>query len=313
MPSDVFFTMDMDTNYQVGLTWARQAGLRVILHPTSFWSIGMSVENPEQYAPSSVVFPDANFTAQFDNGSSSTSATSAGTNTTTPNLHPDVIIKTAFDGKVGEKKMHFELAGIGRSFKVYSDLTKPGITNTSQGGGGSANFNLEVIRHLNLIADSFYSCGGGRYIYGLGTDAVVRYNGHVACEHEGSGIGGFEAQATAKFMVYGYYGGTYFQRNYDFIGAGSGSTTYGIPCSVAPSGYNCEGFGFPGSSGSSNKSIQEGTMGFIPTLWTNPKYGKLQLITQYSYLTRAPWYVKTGNPKNAHADLVYVDLRYVLP
>jgi hypothetical protein len=62
-----------------------------------------------------------------------------------------------------------------------------------------------------------------------------------------------------------------------------------------------------------NRSLQEATFGIIPTLWSNPSYGKLQLITQYSYVLRAPWFVTTGAPRDAHNSMVYVDLRYTLP
>lgn len=315
MPSDIFYTQNMDTNYQVGLTWARQAAFRVAYHPTNWWAFGVSIENPEQYAPSSVVFPNSTFTSQFDNGSGSTSASSSGTNPATPNLHPDIIVKTAFDWKVVGKAMHVEAAGLGRSFKVYNNLVTPGTTNTITGGAGSVNVNLELIKNLHVIGNSFYGCGGGRYIFGLGPDVIVKGDGHLSCMHSGSGIGGFEWQTTPKFMVYSYYGGAYYQRNFDFIAAGSGSTQNGTPCSAAapPAGFNCVGFGFPGSSNSANRAIQEGTIGFVPTLWSSPKYGKLQLITQYSYLTRAPWYFAAPAPKNAHTNLVYVDLRYVLP
>ncbi len=317
MPSDIFYTQNMDTNYQVGLTWARQTAFRVAYHPTNWWAFGVSIENPEQFVPSSVALPNSTFTSQFDNGSGSTSASSSGTNPATPNLHPDIIVKTAFDWKLGGKAMHVEAAGLGRSFKVYNNLVTPGTTNTITGGGGSVNVNLELIKNLHVIGNSFYSCGGGRYIFGLGPDVIVKSDGKLSCVHSGSGIGGLEWQTAPKFMVYSYYGGAYYQRNFDFIPVGSGSTPNGTPCPAAapPAGFNCVGFGFLGSSTSANRAIQEGTIGFIPTLWTSPKYGKLQLITQYSYLTRAPWYVNvaSASPKNAHTSLVYVDLRYALP
>lgn len=317
MPSDIFYSQDMDTNYQVGLTWARQPAFRVVYHPTNSWALGVSLENAQQFAPSSVVFPNSSFTGQFDNGSGSTSAASSGTNTATPNLHPDIIVKTALDWKVAGKAMHVEAAGLGRSFKVFNNLVTPGTTETITDGGGSVNVNLELLKNFHVIGDSFYSCGGGRYIFGLGPDVIVKPNGQLSCVHSGSGIGGFEWQTTPKFMVYGYYGGAYYRRNFDFIAKGSGLTPNGTSCAAAapPAGFNCVGFGFPGSSTSANRAIQEGTIGFIPTLWSSQKYGKLQLITQYSYLTRAPWFVNTtlGAPKNAHASLVYVDLRYVLP
>jgi hypothetical protein len=69
----------------------------------------------------------------------------------------------------------------------------------------------------------------------------------------------------------------------------------------------------------SNRAVQEATIGIIPTLWSNENYGKVQIITQYSYLTRSPWSTlpippaTTPNPKNAHASLVYLDVRYTLP
>ena len=38
----------------------------------------------------------------------------------TPNLHPDLIAKVAFDGKMSNgNAVHFEVAGLGRTFKTY--------------------------------------------------------------------------------------------------------------------------------------------------------------------------------------------------
>jgi hypothetical protein len=50
-------------------------------------------------------------------------------------------------------------------------------------------------------------------------------------------------------------------------------------------------------------------------LWSNENFGRLQIITQYSYLVRSPWSTLSapGNPKNAHASMVYLGLRYILP
>jgi len=56
-----------------------------------------------------------------------------------------------------------------------------------------------------------------------------------------------------------------------------------------------------------------GTLGIVDTFRKNPHYGALSLITQYSYLTRAPWFVASGAPKNGHLSMGYVDLRYTLP
>jgi hypothetical protein len=306
---DVFVTLDEDPNFQVGLTWARQAQVRVVYHPTSNWAIGLSLENPQQFVPGSIVFPSTFFSTQFDNGSGSTSAASSATNTAVPNLHPDIIVKSAFDAHPAGHSLHIEVAGLLRSFRVLNDLTASPATNTITGGGGSLNVNFEIIHNLRLVANTFYSDGGGRYIFGLGPDVVVKPHGALSAVHAGSGVGGFEYQTTPHFMFYGYYGGAYFQRNYGFLAATSTSSCDGV------SGFTCVGFGFPGSANTSNRAVQEGTIGVIPTLWSNENYGRLQIITQYSYLVRSPWSILStpGNPKNAHTNMVYLGLRYILP
>jgi len=306
---DVFVTLDEDPNFQVGLTWARQAQVRAVYHPTSNWAVGLSAENPQQFAPGSVVYPSNFFSTQFDNGSGSTSAASSATNTAVPNLHPDIIVKTAFDANPSGHSLHIEVAGLLSSFKVLNNLTASPSTNTITGGGVSLNVNYEIIHNLRLVANTFYSDGGGRYIFGLGPDVIVRPDGTLSAIHAGSGVGGFEYQATPHYMFYGYYGGAYFQRNFGFLPAAPTSSCDGV------SGFTCVGFGFPGSANTSNRAVQEGTIGVIPTLWSNANYGRVQIISQYSYLVRNPWSILStpGNPKNAHTNMVYVGLRYVLP
>ncbi|MGH9470996.1 MAG: hypothetical protein ACRD1N_11735 [Terriglobia bacterium] len=292
MPSDVFYTQDMDTNYQVGLTWARQLQFRFVYHASPNVTAALSLENAEQYAGATgaVKFPSGFNTAQAGTGSS----------TSTPNLSPDIIGKIAFDGHAGSKLMHVELAGLFSSFKIYnSSLTS---SDTAYGAGGSVNFNLELTNNLHLIATSFYSDGGGRYIFGLGPDFIVRPDYTISPVHAESGIGGFEYTVSPSTLVYGYYGGAYFGRNYSItpVGAPGGQPVY-------------TGFGFPGSSDAANKSIQEATFGIVQTFWKNARYGALQLITQYSYLTRALWSIAPGNPKNANLSEAYADIRYVIP
>jgi hypothetical protein len=306
LPSDVFYTLNEDPNFQVGLIWARQAQLRIVYHPNEQLAFGASLENPQQFAPASVVFPAASFTTQFDNGSSSTSAASAASNPAVPNLFPDVIVKGAYDGHPGGHTFHIEAAGLVRSFRVFNALATPTDTNTIVGGGGSLNLNLEAVHNFRLIANTFYGDGGGRYIFGLGPDVIVKPNGTLSAVHSGSGLGGFEYQATPQYAFYGYYGAAYFQRNFGLLPANATSSCDGF------TGFTCVGFGFPGSANSANRALQEGTFGIIPTLWSNENWGKLQVISQYSYVVRSPWFAGTG-PKNAHTSMVYLDLRYTLP
>jgi hypothetical protein len=299
---DVFYTLNEDPNFQVGLTWARQGQLRVVYHPASNWAIGVSLENPQQFVSDSVAFPLGDFSTQFDNGN----------DTAVPNLHPDIIVKTAFDAHPAGRSLHIEAAGLIRSFKVLNDLTTPATTNTITGGGGSLNLNYEVIHNLRLVANTFYSYGGGRYIFGLGPDVIVKPDGTLSGVHAGSGVGGLEYQATPRYLFYSYYGGAYFQRNFGASPEAPAFSCNGIR------GFVCRGFGFPGSLNTANRAIQEGTFGVIPTLWSNENFGRLQIISQYSYVIRSPWSLLPhagigASPKNAHTNMIYLGLRYILP
>lgn len=290
MPSDIFYTQDMDTNYQAGLTWARQMQFRFVYHASPQVTAALSLENPQQYTGAGVTLPPL-LTAmanEVDNGA----------NTTAPNAFPDVVGKLAFDPHIGGKHMHVEVAGLLSTFKTYNPATNS--TASAAGGGGSFNFNLELFKDFHWVGSSFYSSGGGRYIFGLAPDFIIRGDGSPSPVRAASGISGFEYQATPQTMLYGYYGGIAIGRNTALALTSTGA--------YAPVGY-----GYPGLSSNNNRAIQEGTFGVIQTFWKNEQYGALQLITQYSYLTRAPWYVAPGSPRSANLSEAYADIRYVLP
>ncbi|MGH9733974.1 MAG: hypothetical protein ACRD8A_05230 [Candidatus Acidiferrales bacterium] len=294
MPGDIFYSQDMDTNYQVGLVWLRTPGIRLVIHPNDHVAWGFALEDPEQFTGGLVTFP-ADFNAgQVDD---------AGGNSKTPNKAPDIESKLAFDTHPngGGRNFHVEIAGIYRAFR----LNTPGLGNvTKSGGGGSINANLEVVKGLHLIANTYWSDGGGRYIFQLGPDFTVNTNAASnfvpSPLHAGSGIVGFEANVR-KSLLYGYYGAAYFGRDFQVITAGP-PTTY-------------TGYGYPGSSNSQNRVINEGTIGLIQTLWKNRDYGDLKLISQISYLSRNPWSNTTtlGNADSAHLGMGFLDLRYDLP
>ena len=94
LPSDIFYTQNIDVNYQIGLTWARQAQFRMVYHASDTLAAAISIENPEQFVgnPSEVVFPAA-FNATLTGGNPQFDAGGA---TSTPNLHPDIIGKVAW-------------------------------------------------------------------------------------------------------------------------------------------------------------------------------------------------------------------------
>jgi hypothetical protein len=295
MPADVFYSQNVDANYQLGLTWTRAAQVRVIFHPNDHWGMGLAAENPDQFAGQAgqVIFPaalnNAAVTSQFD----------IANQTTTPNVMPDIIPKIAYDTDLGGKHFHVEAVGLITRLRVVPAL---GLAkNSVTGAGGSLNMNLEVVKNFRLFLTSFFSDGGGRYIFGSGPDAVLRPDGTLSLVHAESGVGGFEWQICKKTLISAYYGGDYFQRNF-FLDTSSGAK----PNTFA-------GYGGPGSSNAANRSIQEPTLDWVTTFWKNPQYGALQLMTQFSYLTRSPWVVPAGTPKNARSSMAWANVRYVLP
>ena len=344
MPSDLFYSQDVDTNYQLGLTWARQTSFRVILHPTNNWAIGVSLENPQQTCPSSVALPpgvNAGYAsavgaaAQCDTNSGDTSVATSVTNPNVPNVSPDIILKTAFDFKPSGHQVHFDVAGLFRDFKAVN-LLVPGsgttpATTSIQGGGIAGTANVELVKNFRMIATGFYSYGGSRYIASTGgPDFIVKPDGTLSGIHSGSGIGGFEYQPNPKVVLYAYYSGAYFGRNYDAITTNVAATGTGASGTCAVTTNYGYGFG-PGTSvlntgaagtcpaapaGSKNNNNRfdfEPTFGLHYMLWRNPNYGDIRIMTQYSYVSRTPWFVASGQPSVAHMSMVYVNLRYDLP
>ncbi|MFN7992928.1 MAG: hypothetical protein U0Q18_04980 [Bryobacteraceae bacterium] len=305
LPSDLFYSQDVDVNYQVGLTWSRQPGFRLLYHPSNIVHLGLALESAEQYGGGSggggvITMPASLYT----NPPSGTNAPSGpygnqintGNQTfNTPNLHPDVIGKIAFDPMVNGKLMHVEFAGLLSSFKFFNPLN--GQHYTTQGGGGSANFNLELAKNFRFIANTYFSDGGGRYLFGTAPDLIIRADGSPSPIHASSTVDGFEYQAK-NTLFYAYYGGVYIGRN----------------TAIDPANKNALiGYGYSGSSNSQNRTIQEGTFGLTQTFWKSPNYGSLQFMLQYSYLFRNPWYHASTAPRDAHNSTVFINLRYALP
>jgi len=289
LPADLFYSQDIDVNYQNGLVWSRNPQFRFIVHPNDKVAMGISLENPEQYIggsgggglitlPAALATPYAN---QLNNGNTTLSV---------PDVHPDLIAKLAFDPS---SRAHLEVAGVFRTFRVWDPVNTTHFT--SHGGGGSANFNFELAHGFRLISNNYWSDGGGRWIFGLAPDLVVRPNGSLSPLHAGSTVDGFELQAKHT-LFYAYYGGTYIGRN-----------------TVVDTGGKLAGYGYAGSPNSQNRVIHEPTFGLTQTFWRDPRYGALQLMLQYSYLLRDPWAVASGTPKDAHASMVFINLRYLLP
>ena len=298
LPGDLFYSQVVDVNYMAGLTWTRQPGVRFLYHPSDKVTVGLSLENPDAYiggsgGGSGITLPSAL------SGLAGSQLDNASNVQTTPNLHPDIIAKIAFDPS---SHVHFEIAGIERTFKIWNTTTgqpASGLYSTKAGAGGSFNGNFEILPNFRLVTNNYWSDGGGRYMFGQAPDLVVRSDGSVSPLHSGGTVDGFETVVNKNTLLYAYYGGIYIGRN----------------VAIDANGASLVGYGYRGAANSQNRAIQEITFGLNQTLWKDARYGALNFMAQYEYLMRAPWYWAAGvaGGKGTHDNTIYLNLRYTLP
>jgi hypothetical protein len=315
-PSDVFTTIGEDAQTHVGVNYTRAAAFRTAYHFNDNFVWAAELQNPQQFIGqgNEVVFPSV-FNAQL--GGQLDNAAVPGA----PNVFPDFLTKFAFDKDYSGRHFHFEAGGLVTSAKVTVLPTVIGATFThhsSVGGGFMGGINAELLKGFRFVASGMWGPGVGRYLIAMGPQVVAvpvaatpggtcTAGGAGGCDvnlspvHAGDFIGGFELQASKNTVFGAYYGGAYFGRN----------TFRDVTAVTAP----VIGFGGVGEAGATimNRAIQEGTLDWTQTFWKNPQYGAVMLVTQASYVTRAPWFVAAGAPKNAHLVMGYVSVRYVLP
>ena len=305
LPGNLFYSQVIDVNYMAGLTWTRQPGMRVLYHAGPKVTLGFSAENPDQYvggsAGGSTITAPAAFASLLGTQVDNAPSQFAGPNTvlTIPTVHPDFIGKIAWDPS---SRFHGEVAGIVRTFRTINpNILALGQRFTKTGGGVQVGLNGEIFKNFRLISTNYWSDGGGRYLFGQAPDLVIRANGDLSLIHSGGTVDGFEWRTWKNnLLLYAYYGGIYIGRNVTI------DTT-------AASGRPLVGYGYTGSANSQNRAINEATFGFNQTIWASPRYGAINAMGQYEYLTRNPWFVAVNAPKATHDNTIYFNLRYTLP
>jgi hypothetical protein len=300
IPADLAITYNEDQNIGVGLAYTRAAEFRVAYHANENWAMGVGIENPNQFIGTFVALPAA-FTSigpQFDNGSQIGAA----------NAFPDILSKVTYDHNFSGRHFHAEAAGFvtGAHATVKPVGEDSFKRHSAVGGGAQIAANYELLPKLVLLGNIFWSDGGAHYLVATGPQLVVRPNDagtdiSLSMVHAGAGSVGLEWRASEKEAFAVYYGADYFGRNFF-----PDTTNTAEPGTII-------GYGGPGSPNTNNRAIQQATFDWLQTFWKDTRYGALQSYVQYSYLTRAPWFVAPNAPKNAHLSMVYFGLRYVLP
>src|SRR5215469_3916554 len=242
----------IDPQYNVGFTWARQYGFRIVKDFGGKFALGLSVEAPQATIGgrgfSSVSTTTVGSASTATTGNTFLDAPGAGgglynfvdTTGYTVNKTPDFIFKAAIDPGWG----HYEIFGIVSTFRnrVYpcgvvgsnaKDTAPPATTttiscgpsasttpsaagaydDTKAGGGGGGSFLVPLFnKKLDVRAKGVYGDGIGRYGSAQLADLTFRPDGLQAIIRGGHGLGGLELHATKSLDIYAYYGGEYADR-----------------------------------------------------------------------------------------------------
>ena len=290
-PGNIFYSQDIDVNYQAGLVWGRIPEVRFVYHPNGQVAFAVALDSPEQYTGGSAGGSTITYPAGLG-ALGGTQLNTGGTTLGTPNVAPDFIAKLAFDPT---SKFHAEVGGLVREFKVWNSAPAPGGTSfTKTGAGAFINLNAEVFKGFRVLTNNFWADGGGRYIFGQVPDLIVRADNSISPIKAASTVSGIE-YTHKNTLVYVYYGGIYVYKN----------------TALDVNGTTPIGYGFATSSSGQNRLIREETIGFNQTIWKDAKWGAVNFMGQYSYLSRNPW--ATLNPSDAHINMAFFNLRYTLP
>jgi hypothetical protein len=336
--------LNIDAQYNVGFTWERQYGFRVVKSVGDKFWVGASVENPQ-----TLNIGGHNLPALVDQQAGNSGGQYNPSANYSYNYAPDLIAKVAYEPGFG----HFEIFAIGSFFRarVFPNAislnggtasTTPAagaFTSKTQGGGLGLNARVPVwSRRIDVGAHILAGNGIGRYSTTTLPDATEHANGSLELLAGGSALGSAEWHTTPKLDLYGYYGGEFVKRAYyntglTFVsGAQTGLpvlTGYGAPTNnmsgchteVAPV-TSANGGGYvPGSAvncTADTRNIQEGTLGYWFRFYKGPK-GSLQQGFQYSYVVRHTWLgigdplSPLGSSPKAIDNMWFTSFRYYLP
>ena len=147
LPGDIFYSQDIDVNYQAGLVWGRIPELRVVYHPSPKAALAFALDSSEQYVGGSAGGPQITLPAAIAASSaysltaSSSEFNNGATTLNVPNVAPDVIAKLALDPV---SRVHFEVGGLERQFKFFNPTTSTKYSAT--GAGGFVNLSVACLR-----------------------------------------------------------------------------------------------------------------------------------------------------------------------
>lgn len=310
----------IDPQYMAGFVWTRQYSFRMSKDIGKKFFMGISAENAETLNPGGQNLPTnlllttvGNTGGLYDNQSNYSY-----------NLTPDFIAKIAIEPGWG----HWELFGIGRSFRdrIYPTGGTP-FNSTTWGGGIGGGFRGPLAgKKVSIGLKGLYGEGVGRYGSSTIADITLRPNATISPLHGFSGISTLEMNPNSRLNLYFNYGGDYIGRDYAIdpvSGKEVGYGTYtvnmaGCNTENASSAANASGNpGTPSNCGANTKDVQEFSAGWWYNIYAGPK-GRLRQGFQYALFMRNLWSGAGGplNPAGGASgtdNMWWTSLRYYLP
>lgn len=314
--------MTIDAQYHVGFSWTRQPGVR-IQQKFGITTVAMSLENAQN------IFSATNANSNFFFGNAGTGGgLYNSTANYSNNVSPDIIVKAAFDPKIG----HYEIGGLARFFRdryypgviAVPSTGAAGATNdTKTGGGFFANARFPVTHFADIGLHVLGGTGVGRYGTSTLPDTTVHPDGTLATIKAYQGLFSLELHPDKKLDLFGYLGSEYAQRTayLNLSGPNAGKLTgygpvtannTGCGTELPPTGASGYNPAVPANCTGATRDVTEGTVGFTYRFYNSAKYGKLQYAMQYSYLSRNAWSGVGGAPK-ATNNMVFTGMRYYIP
>jgi hypothetical protein len=294
--------MQIDPQYVVGFTWARQYAFRVVKDFGGKFAVGVSVEGPQatfggrgfSNVATAGVTTSQNF---FINAPGAGGGLYNAFDATgyTVNKAPDFLFKAAADPGWG----HYELFGIVSTFRnriypcaiVSPAASNPagtvilngppltgnpgaGCTNTTPnasgafndtrtGGGFGASANVPVFaKKVDFGVKAVAGDGIGRYGSAQLADLTFRPDGSQALIRTAHGLARVEFHATPKLDIYAYYGGEYAWRAAYFGYMSDAITTSQVVTACTAGAPGCPPSGFVLTTVTTHKTSQSGFGGY---------------------------------------------------
>ena len=305
----------IDAQYTAGFVWGRQYSFRVSKDFGKKFFAGISVENAEALFPSGSGLPTNLLIGSPGNGGGLYNLNA----NYSFNETPDFVAKIAAEPGWG----HWELFGIGRSFRdrIYP-TTGAAYNDTKWGGGVGGGFRAPFAKKkLSVGLKGLYGEGVGRYGSSTIADITLRPDATIRPLHGFSALSTLEVNPNPRLSIYANYGGDYVGRDYATVGAsevGYGTYTTNMSgCKVEAKAGGSTSPSNPANCGGNNKDVQEFTAGYWYNMYNGPK-GRLRYGLQYAWFERDLWSGQggTANPGGGAKgtdNMFFTSLRYYLP